>query len=92
MPRSPSLPCPTPSVRNRRVVLRFIESFIADHGWPPTRGEIAAGLGLKNRQGIDQHLKALATKKAIQLTPRISRGIRLLRPTNPDSATAADPA
>ncbi len=50
---------------------------MAAHGLPPTRGEIATGLGLKNRQGIDQHLRALATKGAIQLTPGISRGIRL---------------
>ena len=58
-------------------VLAFIEQFASAHGLPPTRGEIAAGLGLKNRQGIDQHLRALAGKGAIELTPGISRGIRL---------------
>lgn len=58
-------------------VLEFIEKFMADHGLPPTRGEIAVGLGLKNRQGIDQHLRALAGKGAIDLTPGISRGIKL---------------
>ena len=58
-------------------VLAFIEEFMANHGLPPTRGEIAAGMGLKNRQGIDQHLRALATKGAIELTPGISRGIKL---------------
>ena len=47
------------------------------HGMPPTRGEIAAGLGLKNRQGIDQHLRALETKGALELVPGMSRGIRL---------------
>jgi repressor LexA len=46
-------------------------------GLPPTRGEIAEGLGLKNRQGIDQHLRALESKGAIELVPGISRGIRL---------------
>ncbi|MBB6095649.1 repressor LexA [Povalibacter uvarum] len=46
---------------------------------PPTRGEIADGLGLRNRQGIDQHLRALANKGAIELAPGISRGIRLLQ-------------
>ncbi|WP_331608475.1 hypothetical protein [Povalibacter sp.] len=61
----------------QQVVLSFIEAFIRQHGWPPTRGEIAAGLGLKNRQGIDQHLRALEAKQAIKLTPKISRGIRV---------------
>ncbi len=46
-------------------------------GLPPTRGEIAEGLGLRNRQGIDQHLRALESKGAIELVPGISRGIRL---------------
>jgi repressor LexA len=58
-------------------VLAFIEQFMTAHSMPPTRGEIAVGLGLRNRQGIDQHLRALASKGAIELTPGISRGIKL---------------
>lgn len=58
-------------------VFEFIRLFIARRGLPPTRGEIAEGLGLKNRQGIDQHLRALESKRAIELVPGISRGIRL---------------
>ncbi|HEY4369168.1 MAG TPA: transcriptional repressor LexA [Steroidobacteraceae bacterium] len=58
-------------------VLAFIQHFMQTHELPPTRGEIAQGLGLRNRQGIDQHLRALETKGAIELRPGISRGIRL---------------
>jgi repressor LexA len=58
-------------------VLAFIRRFMVSGGLPPTRGEIAEGLRLKNRQGIDQHLRALAAKGAIELIPGISRGIRL---------------
>ncbi len=58
-------------------VLKFIQRFMEARGLPPTRGEIADGLGLKNRQGIDQHLRALQMKGAIDLIPGISRGIRL---------------
>ena len=58
-------------------VLAFIRRFMESGGLPPTRGEIAEGLRLKNRQGIDQHLRALAAKGAIKLIPGISRGIRL---------------
>lgn len=58
-------------------VLEFIRRFMEERGWPPTRGEIAEGLGLRNRQGIDQHLRALELKGAIELTPGVSRGIRL---------------
>lgn len=63
--------------RKQLEVLAFIRRFMASDGLPPTRGEIAEGLGLKNRQGIDQHLRALESKGAIELVPGISRGIRL---------------
>ena len=58
-------------------VLAFVRRFSQTHAFPPTRGEIAEGLGLKNRQGVDQHLRALEAKGAIELIPGISRGIRL---------------
>ena len=59
---------------------------------PPTRGEIAAGLGLKNRQGIDQHLRALASKGVIELLPGISRGIRVLESAIPGRARINAPS
>lgn len=67
------------------AVLAFIRKFMGNHELPPTRGEIADGLGLKNRQGIDQHLRALESKGAIELLPGISRGIRIRQ-----AALAAD--
>jgi len=75
MPFSSSKP---PSLTPRQLeVLGFIEQFLATRGLPPTRGEIAEGLGLRNRQGIDQHLRALQAKGVIDLVPGISRGIRV---------------
>lgn len=64
-------------------VLAFIQQFMETHALPPTRGEIAQGLGLKNRQGIDQHLRALEAKGALDLTPGISRGIRVREASSP---------
>ncbi len=67
-----------PSLSPKQLeVLEFIRRFMEERGLPPTRGEIADGLSLKNRQGIDQHLRALETKGAIALLPGIARGIRL---------------
>lgn len=63
--------------RKQLEVLAFIRRFMESDGLPPTRGEIAEGLGLRNRQGIDQHLRALEIKGVIELVPGISRGIRL---------------
>jgi repressor LexA len=58
-------------------ILKFIQRFLDSSGLPPTRGEIAVGMGLRNRQGIDQHLRALQAKGVIDLIPGISRGIRV---------------
>jgi repressor LexA len=76
--------------RKQLEVLAFIRRFMASDGLPPTRGEIAEGLGLKNRQGIDQHLRAVESKGAIELVPGISRGIRVREDyVNAPSSSAA---
>ena len=45
---------------------------------PPTRAEIARGLGFKSANGAEEHLRALERKGALELLPGTSRGIRLL--------------
>lgn len=79
--------------RKQLEVLAFIRRFMESDGLPPTRGEIAEGLGLKNRQGIDQHLRALESKGALELVPGISRGIRLREEfvTSPTAITRSSP-
>jgi repressor LexA len=61
----------------QRQVLQWIERHLERHGMPPTRAELALALGLRNRQGIEQHLRALERKGHIRLEPGIARGIRL---------------
>jgi len=68
-----------PSARQRQM-LELIERFLSRHGRPPTRADLAAAMRLRNRQGIDQHLRALAVKGLIALEPGVARGIRLLQP------------
>lgn len=78
--------------RKQLEVLAFIRRFMTNDGLPPTRGEIAEGLGLRNRQGIDQHLRALASKGAIELVPGISRGIRLREEFGAEPPRSAAPS
>ena len=44
---------------------------------PPTRAEIAAGLGFSTPSSAEDHLQALAKKGVIELVPGASRGLRL---------------
>lgn len=58
-------------------ILAFIKSCLEDNGYPPTRAEIAQKLGFKSPNAAEEHLKALARKGAIEMTPGASRGIRI---------------
>ena len=72
----------------QQQILRLISQFITRHGLPPTRADLARALRLRNRQGIDQHLRAIERKGYLQLEPGIARGIRLLHGA-PAAAAAA---
>jgi repressor LexA len=61
-------------------VYRFIREFMEEYGFPPTRAEIADGLGFRSANAAEDHLKALARKGVIELWSGASRGIRLLQP------------
>ncbi len=58
-------------------ILAFIKRCLEDNGYPPTRAEIAQELGFKSPNAAEEHLKALARKGAIEMTPGTSRGIRI---------------
>jgi repressor LexA len=58
-------------------ILAFIKRCLEDNGFPPTRAEIALELGFKSPNAAEEHLKALARKGAIEMTPGASRGIRI---------------
>lgn len=70
-------------------VLDFIRRHAATHGLPPTRAEIAAGLGFASANAAQAHLRSLARHGAIQLVPGASRGIRLVE--HEATPTDADP-
>ncbi len=58
-------------------ILAFIKNCLEENGYPPTRAEIAQALGFKSPNAAEDHLKALAKKGAIEMTPGASRGIRI---------------
>ncbi|MGE4369706.1 MAG: transcriptional repressor LexA [Burkholderiaceae bacterium] len=61
----------------QQQILELIEAEITRTGFPPTRAEIAQALGFKSANAAEDHLRALARKGAIELTPGASRGIRV---------------
>ncbi len=61
----------------QQQILDWIRTHIETAGMPPTRAEIAAGLGFSTASSAEDHLQALAKKGAIELRPGASRGLRL---------------
>ena len=74
----PEAPADMPALTARqRQILDWIRVHIETAGMPPTRAEIAAGLGFSTASSAEDHLQALAKKGAIELRPGTSRGLRL---------------
>jgi len=61
----------------QRQILDWIRSFVESSGMPPTRAEIAEGLGFSTPSSAEDHLQALAKKGAIEIVPGSARGLRL---------------
>lgn len=61
----------------QQQILDWIRSYLETTGMPPTRAEIAGGLGFSTPSSAEDHLQALARKGAIEILPGASRGLRL---------------
>ena len=75
--RSAQADLPPRLTARQRQILDWIRAHIETAGMPPTRAEIAAGLGFSTASSAEDHLQALAKKGAIELRPGTSRGLRL---------------
>ena len=58
-------------------ILKLIEDYTENAGFPPTRSEICEAMGFRSPNAAEEHLRALARKGAIEMIPGASRGIRL---------------
>lgn len=71
-------PKPAPRLTARqRQILDWIRAFIDAKDMPPTRAEIAAGLGFASPSSAEDHLQALAKKGALEIIAGAARGLRV---------------
>ncbi|MBO9496035.1 repressor LexA [Thalassotalea sp. G20_0] len=63
--------------KRQTEILELIKSHVEETGFPPTRAEIAQTFGFRSPNAAEEHLRALARKGAIEITPGTSRGIRI---------------
>ena len=72
----PSAASPQLTARQRQI-LDWIRSHLESTGRPPTRAEIAAGLGFSTPSSAEDHLRALEKKGVLEIEPGAARGLRL---------------
>lgn len=63
---------PTP---RQKAILDYIREFQRDNGFPPSRREIAKGLGLSSVATVQEHVEALEKKGLLKLRSEMNRGI-----------------
>ncbi|HZI84172.1 MAG TPA: hypothetical protein VFF44_09685, partial [Casimicrobiaceae bacterium] len=56
----------------QQQILDWIRGYLESTGMPPTRAEIASGLGFSTPSSAEDHLQALARKGAIEMIPGAS--------------------
>lgn len=62
-------------------ILRFVEEFAGEHGYPPSLRDICARFNIKSPKNASKHLAAIERKGFIKRPPNISRGISVVRET-----------
>ena len=69
----------TPPVLTARQqqILDWIRGHLEATGRPPTRAEIATGLGFSTPSSAEDHLRALEKKGVLEIQAGASRGLRL---------------
>lgn len=65
--------------KQQERVLKFVKSYIAKSGYPPTREEISDHFGWASCNSAQQHLQLIQRKGYLKLMPgKVSRGIIVL--------------
>src|SRR4029079_3118477 len=72
-----ALVAPPRLTARQQQILYVSRVHIEAMGLPPTRAEIATGLGFSTASSAEDHLQALAKKGVVELTPGAARGLRL---------------
>jgi repressor LexA len=65
----------------QRRIIRFIDRFLADKGYPPSIRDIQAGCNISSTSVVDYNLNILESRGHISRHAEVSRGIRLINRT-----------
>jgi repressor LexA len=75
----------------QRRIIRFIDRFLADRGYPPSIRDIQTGCRISSTSVVDYNLNILEGRGYISRHAEVSRGIRLLNRTPAGESLVAVP-
>ena len=61
----------------QKKILKFIENFLAKHGYPPTIRDIGEAVDIASTSVVNYNLNKLADRGYIKREPKVSRGLWL---------------
>ncbi len=64
----------------QRNILRYIEKYVVDHGYPPTIRQIGEATGINSTSVVNYNLNKLVTAGYLARSSHVSRGLRLTVP------------
>ena len=67
----------TPPTPLGRSILRWIEAFCLSHGYSPTFRELCDAFGWKSPNAAAEHLRRLARRQLVEVSPGLSRTMRV---------------
>jgi repressor LexA len=70
------------STRQKKI-LKFIETFITQNGYPPTIREIGEAVDIASTSVVNYNLNKLVERGFIERAPEVSRGLRLVSQETP---------
>jgi repressor LexA len=70
------------SARQKKI-LKFIESFLKQNGYPPTIREIGEAVDIASTSVVNYNLNKLVEHGLIERAPEVSRGLRLVNQDGP---------
>lgn len=71
-----------PIADRRTQALEFIAAYTAEHGYPPSRRDIAEHFGYASSQGGQFIIDDLVREGLITVTPKVPRSIRVITGAN----------
>lgn len=73
----------------QRNILRYMEKYLAEHGFPPTIRQIGEATGINSTSVVNYNLNKLVQAGYLSRSSHVARGLRLMKPLQGEKKSRA---